>query len=263
MGSTPARLYVRNSVKSSGVDCISFHFCCASSRVLGSHFAARFAAFFWLFQSLSPRQHDPWLSREYGYTYALYSAGLMFMSANRSSSDISPLSTSALRSAMTFRISSSFRALREGVVQKGREACVICMRVSPEYANIKTCNCRCFRCNVCQSVAALQSQHGHLTFVLFAGPKKERIHLGAAIVAVVTIINADVPELLQLHMALARFWPPPGRSTTVGHHRAKRGPSELTIVGCHQVLELFCLGLFVFLTPSYDLKQHTKRARKT
>ena len=125
MGSTPARLYVRSSVRSSGPDCSSFHFCCASSRVLGSHFAARLAAFFWLFQRLYSCQCRPESRIRLRWAYALYSAESMFMSASRSSSDMSPLSTSALRSAMTFRISSSFGSLRDGVVEKGREACVI------------------------------------------------------------------------------------------------------------------------------------------
>jgi hypothetical protein len=43
MGSTPALLYMDSSDKWSGVSCISFHRCCASSRVLGSHSLKRFS----------------------------------------------------------------------------------------------------------------------------------------------------------------------------------------------------------------------------
>ena len=41
MGSTPALLYIFSRVRESGVSCKSFHFCCASSRVWGSHSSMR------------------------------------------------------------------------------------------------------------------------------------------------------------------------------------------------------------------------------
>jgi hypothetical protein len=52
MGSTPARLYTCSSDKWSGVSCMSFHRCCASSRVLGSHSSKRFSAACWLSHNL-------------------------------------------------------------------------------------------------------------------------------------------------------------------------------------------------------------------
>jgi hypothetical protein len=64
MGSTPARFHVCNNVKWSGVSCISFHFCCASSRVFGSHSARRCSAISELLYSLwtvSSRTHDHWV----------------------------------------------------------------------------------------------------------------------------------------------------------------------------------------------------------
>lgn len=47
----------------------------------------------------------------------------------------------------------------------------------------------------------------------------------------------------------------------VGHHRAKRGPSELTIVGCHQVIRIFLCTVSQTLTLLYDLPSHIRKSK--
>lgn len=102
------------------------------------------------------------------------------MCCNRSSSVMFPLSISAFRLAIAFREAwSLFGAARAVVVENGREACVICMRVSPGCEEAHAAAVQIRRSN-------FNRNDPHLTFVLFAGPTKERIHLGAAIVAVVS-----------------------------------------------------------------------------
>lgn len=78
-------------------------------------------------QTASPSARALILGRP-GGAYALYSTGSMFMSRNRSSSAMPPFSTSSMRSSISFRDFRSLASWREVVVEKGREACVICMR---------------------------------------------------------------------------------------------------------------------------------------
>lgn len=125
----------------------------------------------------------------YDCAYDLNSAGSMFMSCKRSSSDMLPFSTSTLSLSIVFREArSSFGAVREAVVEKGREACVIYMPVSPghERANAIAPMVESLRRPPCSRGDC------HLTFVLFAGPIKERKHLGAAMVAVLSSLMGKI-----------------------------------------------------------------------